>query len=94
MRTDTFVYFILIPFFDRSRIVIIEYSLTHTHINKFLLPVKIRLAQYFAVPAVAFVGQRAVTIGALYAFRVPRPVQHIQKELIHNGLVASRATHH
>jgi len=57
-------------------------------------PVKVGLAQYLAVPAVAFVGQRAVTVGAFHAFSMPRPVQHVQKELIHNGFVATRAAHH
>jgi len=59
-----------------------------------VLPVKVGLAQYFAVSAVALVGQRAMTIDAFHAFRVPRPVQHVQKELIHNGFVATRTTHH
>jgi len=59
-----------------------------------VLPVKVGLAQDLAVPAVALVGERAVTVGALHAFRVPRPVQHVQKELIHYGFVATRATHH
>lgn len=67
---------------------------SHDYFETIVLPVKVGFAQNLAVPTVAFVGQRAVTVDALDAFRVPRPVQHVQKELIHNGFVAARATHH
>lgn len=75
-----------------SEIIAVTYL--HNKLRNIVSPVKVGFAQYFAVPAVAFVGQRAVAVDAFHAFRVPRPVQHIQKELIHNGFVATRATHH
>lgn len=54
-------------------------------------PEEVVPTEEFALSTEAFVCEVVVAVDAADAVRMPRPVQHVQQELVEDGLVAARA---
>jgi len=57
-------------------------------------PEEVFATKKLSVAREAFVAQETVTVGALYACAVPRPVQHVQQKLINDRQLAPRTHYH
>lgn len=60
-------------------------------IERSVVPEKVPPAEEFSLAAEALVGEVTVTVDTANTLGVPRPVQHIQQELVEDGLVAASA---
>ena len=54
-------------------------------------PEEVLLAEHLSGPDEALVGQLGAAVGADEAGAVPAPVQHLQDEPVHDGLLAAAA---
>lgn len=59
-----------------------------------MLPEEVVPAEELGFPGEALVGEGLAAVHAAHAGRVPRALQHLQQELVQDGLVAARARHH